>query len=368
MPYPELLAAVPSGTAEAARRARCSSTALDGRAAAVVVDAVEASTAPRAAVAAARARRRDGPGARGPRRRSRIADAGYWSPSRRCTTGPTSGPGPRRLGRGARGPSCAIFRHGAYVGFLRDEGPARVRPRTRARLGPAGGDQGRVRPRQPLPAQPERPARDRGGRRLARPAPSGRAGDSPCPGVTRHGPPPHRRRGDTKRRPRLQSRTNTTTQSSHQAAASTTRAITVVAAPTRKANQAHGEHDRGRRGSSGHAPAAPPRPHGRARQGRRAAARAGHRYARARRRADAARALSASKSPFHGRDAHAARRLRRGRVGSPQGGMTGHVRLRYAIARGSADDRRHAISAASCARPSPRLGASLAAPASRHAA
>ncbi len=59
---------------------------------------------------------------------------------------------------------------GAYAGFLGDEGPARVRAAyPGAHWGPPGGDQGRLRPRQRVPAQPEHRARARRGaaRRVA---------------------------------------------------------------------------------------------------------------------------------------------------------------------------------------------------------
>ena len=49
---------------------------------------------------------------------------------------------------------------GAYVNFLGDEGEARVRRRLPGTdMGPPQGDQGSLRPHQPLPAQPEHPAR-----------------------------------------------------------------------------------------------------------------------------------------------------------------------------------------------------------------
>ena len=52
---------------------------------------------------------------------------------------------------------------GAYVGFLGDESPERVPTPTRVHLGPPAGDQAPpLRPSQPLPAQPEHPASDRG--------------------------------------------------------------------------------------------------------------------------------------------------------------------------------------------------------------
>ncbi len=52
---------------------------------------------------------------------------------------------------------------GVYVNFLGDEGMARIHEAyPGGDLGPARGDQRSLRPDQPLPAQPEYPAGDRG--------------------------------------------------------------------------------------------------------------------------------------------------------------------------------------------------------------
>ena len=76
--------------------------------------------------------------------------------------------GPRRPGRPARRGSTTSRRDldqgdaGAYVNFLGDEGEERVRAAYPGRdLGPAGRDQAPLRPDEPVPPQPEHPARGR---------------------------------------------------------------------------------------------------------------------------------------------------------------------------------------------------------------
>ena len=67
----------------------------------------------------------------------------------------------RGVGRGLRGRRCARATTGVYVNFLGDEGEARVREAyPGADLGPARRDQGPLRPDEPVPLQPEHPARD----------------------------------------------------------------------------------------------------------------------------------------------------------------------------------------------------------------
>ena len=156
-------------------------------------------------------------------------------------------------------------------------------------------------------------------------------------------PPPHRRRGGTKRRSRPHITNHTTTQSSHQAAASTTRAIT-AAATTRKATRRTASTtavvvDRAGRGA--------PRPHGRAGQVVEQPLELAI-STRAQGDVQSLLELVGVESPFHGRDAQPLGDCVAVRVGSPQGGMTGHVRFVRYRAR-LADSRRRATSAASCA-------------------
>ena len=72
------------------------------------------------------------------------------------------GPDDRPCARRGSADFAAALRQGdagAYVNFLGDEGEARVRAGLPGPdLGPAGGDQGSLRPDQPLPPQPEHPA------------------------------------------------------------------------------------------------------------------------------------------------------------------------------------------------------------------
>ena len=96
------------------------------------------------------------------RPRSRTAPAGSWSTSRRSTRARrTRRPGAAWVD-GVRARPCDQGDDGAYVNFLGDEGAARVRAAypgaTWDRL---AADQGTLRPGQPVPPQPEHPARGR---------------------------------------------------------------------------------------------------------------------------------------------------------------------------------------------------------------
>ena len=113
------------------------------------------------------------PACRPTRPRSPTARAGSWSTSPRSTTGPDDQAGAAGLGRPTSRRELRQGDPGAYVNFLGDEGEERVRAAypgaTWDRL---AASQGAVRPDEPVPAQPEHPARGRlTAARLSRRAP-----------------------------------------------------------------------------------------------------------------------------------------------------------------------------------------------------
>ena len=133
--------------------------AVDRGAAEAIVEHLEASTRADGRGAAPGARRGDGPRAR---RRHRVRPPRAprsWSPSPRSTSVPRSSRC-TRPGSPASRRRCARASRGAYVNFLGDEGEARVREAypgaTWDRL---AAIKAALRPGQPLPAQPEHPAR-----------------------------------------------------------------------------------------------------------------------------------------------------------------------------------------------------------------
>ena len=95
----------------------------------------------------------------------------------------------RRTRRGSTDLAAAMQQGdtGAYVNFLEDEGEERIRAAYPGRLGAARDDQGDVRPDQPVPAEPERPA---GGVRLMRPSRGSDSGRYPKDWSTINATPP----------------------------------------------------------------------------------------------------------------------------------------------------------------------------------